>query len=154
MNLGRDFLDLLSLFNTNGVRYLVAGGYATSVYAVPRYTKDLDIWLEPTEKNAKAILNALDEFGFGSVGLQIEDFTKPDHVVQLGYEPNRIDLLTQLKELDFHTAFARKNVFRLSGIDVSFISPEDLVKNKKAVGRLQDLADVEQILAHHPGSDS
>ena len=154
MNLGQDFLDLLSLFNENGVRYLVAGGYATSVYAVPRYTKDLDIWLEPTEENAKAILAALNEFGFGSVGLNVEDFTKPDHVIQLGYAPNRIDLLTQLKGLDFETSFKNKNVFKLSEIDVSFISSSDLVKNKRAVARLQDLADVEQILARYPESDS
>lgn len=153
MDLGQDFRDLLALFNKNGVRYLVAGGYATSVYAVPRYTKDIDIWLEPTEENAKAVLIALEEFGFGSVGLQTEDFTKPDHVIQLGYEPNRVDLLTQLKGLEFETAFTRKNVFKLSDVDVCFISPEDLVTNKRAVGRLQDLADVEQILAHNPESE-
>lgn len=154
MDLSQDFRDLLELFNEAGVRYLVAGGYATSVYAVPRYTKDLVIWLEPTEENAKAVLVALEKFGFGSVGLQTEDFTKPDHVIQLGYEPNRVDLLTQLKGLDFETAFTRKNVFKLSDVEVNFISPDDLVTNKQAVGRLQDLADVEQILAYNPGSES
>lgn len=154
MNLGQDFRDLLALFNNHGVRYLVVGEYATSVYAVPRYTKALDIWLEPTEENARAVLLALEDFGFGGVGLQIEDFTKPDHVVQLGYEPNRVDLLTQLKGLEFAEAFARRNAFKLSDTEVAFIAPKDLVTNKRAVGRLQDLADVEQILQHNPEVES
>ena len=93
------------------------------------------------------------EFGFGSVGLAIKDFTKPDHVIQLGYEPNRIDLLTQLKGLEFQAAFSRKNTFSLSGIDVAFISAKDLLVNKRAVGRLQGLADVEQLLMHNPEID-
>ena len=154
MELGRDFRDLLELFNKNHVKYLVVGGYATSIYAVPRYTKDIDLWLEPTVENARAVLVALDEFGFGSLGLEIEDFTKPDHVVQLGYEPNRVDLLTQLQGLDFQSAFSRRNVVSLAGVNISFVSPSDLVTNKKAVGRHQDLADVEQILMHRPELES
>ncbi len=150
VELGRDFRDLLELFNKHQVKYLVAGGYATSIYAVPRYIKDIDIWLEASVENAKAVLVALAEFGFGSLGLEIGDFTKPDHVVQLGYEPNHVDLLTELKGLDFQAAFTRKNVVSLAGLDVLFVSPGDLAINKKAVGRHQNLADVEQILKRRP----
>ncbi|MGE0487665.1 MAG: hypothetical protein AB7S38_00470 [Vulcanimicrobiota bacterium] len=145
MKLGADFRDLLELLNNHGVRYLVAGGYATSVHSVPRYTKDLDIWLEATPENAHRTLAALTDFGFGGLGLEEPDFTAEDRIIQLGYEPNRVGLLTSLKGLDFTSCYPRRLVVELDGLEVGFLSARDLITNKEAVGRLQDLADVEQL---------
>ena len=150
MQLSKDFQDLLELFNQHGVQYLVAGGYATSIYAEPRYTKDLDLWVEAEPGNAKRILSALREFGFGSVGLELSDFTRDDHVVQLGREPNRIDILTQLKGLEFLDCYPRRRLLALAGLEVPFLSKSDLITNKKAVGRLRDLADVEELERSNP----
>ncbi len=150
MQLSKDFQDLLELFNQHGVQYLVAGGYATSIYAEPRYTKDLDLWVEAEPGNAKRILSALREFGFGSVGLELSDFTRDHHVVQLGREPNRIDILTQLKGLDFLDCYPRRRLLPLAGLEVPFLSKSDLITNKKAVGRLRDLADVEELERSNP----
>lgn len=91
MKLSQDFKDLLALLNTHAVRYLVVGGYATSVHAVPRYAKDIDSWLDRSPENAQALLSALDVFGFGSLGLQVTDFVADESILQLGYEPNRVD---------------------------------------------------------------
>jgi len=150
LQLSKDFQDLLELFNQHGVQYLVAGGYATSIYAEPRYTKDLDLWVEAEPGNAKRILSALREFGFGSVGLELSDFTRDDHVVQLGREPNRIDILTQLKGLEFLDCYPRRRLLALAGLEVPFLSKSDLITNKKAVGRLRDLADVEELERSNP----
>lgn len=99
--LNRDFREFFESLNDNGVRYLVVGGYAVSLHGHPRYTKDIDIWFERSEENAKRIMLALRKFGFGSLGLTVEDFQVPNQVVQLGHPPNRIDLLTSLDGVDF-----------------------------------------------------
>jgi len=148
MELGRDFRELLDLLNRHRVRYLVAGGYATSIYAEPRYTKDLDLWVERDPLNAERILAALQEFGFASVGLSEEDFLRDDHVIQLGYPPNRIDLLTRLAGVTFSECYPRRELVMLAGLEVPFIAAPDLVVNKRTVGRLRDLADVEDILRY------
>ncbi len=146
MRLSRDFRDLLLLRYEHEVEYLVVGGYATSVYAKPRYTKDIDIWVCPSLENGSRIVAALDAFGFGSLGLTQKDFASLDTIVQLGYEPNRIDLLTELAGLSFAECYARRERFRLdSQLIVSLISRQDLLLNKRAVGRPQDLADVAAI---------
>lgn len=91
-----DFKEWLTLLNDNHIRYLVVGGYAVALHGYPRYTKDLDIWIESTPENAAKIIQALDQFGFGSLGLQEKDFLEPDSIIQLGYPPDRIDLITTL----------------------------------------------------------
>lgn len=148
MKLSQDFRELLALLNQHGVRYLVVGGYATSIHAVPRYTKDIDIWIERSPENAKALLSALHAFGFGSLGLTPDDFQADDTIVQLGYEPNRVDLLTSLKGVEFTACFQRRLEAEVAGILVPFIASCDLISNKAAVGRSQDLADIEQLKRH------
>lgn len=145
MKLSQDFKDLLKLLNEHSVRYLVVGGYATSIHAVPRYTKDIDIWLERSPENARALLIALHAFGFGSLGLTSEDFEADDTIVQLGYEPNRVDLLTSLKGVEFASCYERRLEAEVEGILVPFIASTDLISNKAAVGRSQDIADIEQL---------
>ena len=105
-----DFRRLLEIFNRRQVRYLVVGGYAQAVYARPRFTKNLDLWLDSSQPNAGSVLLSLEEFGFGTLGLKTQDFTQEGYVIQLGHQPNRIDLLTSLQGLKFSECFERRQV--------------------------------------------
>jgi len=96
--LNPDFKEFIESLNGNGVRYLVVGGDAVAFHGHPRYTKDIDIWIEPTPENAAKIVKALDQFGFGSLMLIEADFLVPNQIIQLGYPPNRIDLMSTLRK--------------------------------------------------------
>jgi Nucleotidyltransferase of unknown function (DUF6036) len=143
--LNQDFKEFIQSLNDNAVRYLLVGGYAVALHGYPRYTKDLDVWVESTTENAARIIKALQQFGFGSLDLKESDFTTPGQVVQLGYPPNRIDILTSLSGVEFSECYASRVVEEIDGVPVSFIDLENLKKNKKATGRHQDLADVENL---------
>ncbi|MFQ5419975.1 MAG: DUF6036 family nucleotidyltransferase [Anaerolineae bacterium] len=145
MILTPDFKEFLQSLNDNDVRYLVVGGYAVAFHGHPRFTKDIDIWIWVDEQNAANLIQALDQFGFTSLGLAVDDFLEPDIIVQLGYPPNRVDLITGLKGVEFTACYAHRIEETMDGITVSFIDLENLKKNKKAVGRLQDLADLENL---------
>ena len=140
--LSQDFLDLLELFNQHEVRYLIVGGHAVSVYTEPRYTKDLDLWIERNTTNASKILKAIDDFGFSSMALTVEDFTAPKFVVQLGVEPVRIDLLTDVADLDFADCWTRRLEIVLSETRATLIGLDDLIKTKERACRPRDLADL------------
>ncbi len=142
--LSKDFKEFIELLNENNVKYLIVGGYAVAFHGYPRYTKDIDIWVQPSSRNAQSLLKALDQFGFGSLDLNKEDFILPDRVVQLGYPPNRIDLLTSLKSLNFDECYKSRVKIEAQDIQISFIDIENLKKNKRATGRSQDLADLEK----------
>lgn len=141
----QDFKEFIKSLNDNGVRYLIIGGYAVAYHGHPRYTKDLDVWIASDEENAARIIRALDDFGFSSLGLKAEDFLQPDQVIQLGYPPYRIDLLTTVLGVDFQTCHSSRVQAEIDGMQVDFIDLENLKRNKKAVGRLQDLADIENL---------
>lgn len=143
--LGKDFKEFIELLNENNVKYLVVGGYAVALHGHPRYTKDLDIWIELSSGNAEKILNVLENFGFGSLGLKTDDFLTQDQVIQLGYPPNRIDLLTTLKGVNFEDCYESKVQIKIQDTQINFIDIENLKKNKQATGRSQDLADVENL---------
>ena len=143
--LSKDFKEFLELLNVNKVKYLVVGGYAVAFHGHPRYTKDIDVWIELSPDNANYILNALKEFGFGSLGLKPDDFLESDQIIQLGYPPNRIDILTTLKNLKFEDCYKTKVEVEIQGLHIDFIDIENLKKNKRATGRLQDLADAENL---------
>ncbi len=104
--------------------------------------------MERSSENAQALLAALQAFGFGSLGLTPDDFQADDTIVQLGYEPNRVDLLTSLKGVEFGPCYKRRLEAEVSGVQIPFIASADLILNKSAVGRLQDFADIEQIKRH------
>jgi len=140
-----DFKELLALLSKHEVRYLVVGGYAVAFHGHPRYTKDLDVWIETSRENAENLLRALRDFGFGAVGLTTEDFLSPDYVIQLGYPPNRVDLLTSAGGVDFAACYAARVEVDVEGTTISFIDLESLKRNKRAAGRLQDLADLENL---------
>jgi hypothetical protein len=143
--LSKDFKEFIELLNVHSVRYLVVGGYAVAFHGYPRYTKDLDVWIELSPENAENVINALEEFGFGSLGLKTDDFLESDQIIQLGYPPNRIDILTTLKEINFKDCFKAKIEIEIQGIKINFIDLENLKKNKLATGRPQDLADAENL---------
>ena len=157
MRLGEEMHDFVSLCAEHRVRFLVVGGYAVAAHGHPRLTKDLDIWVWVDPDNAARTAAVLDEFGFGSLGLSAEDFAVEGHVVQLGYPPNRIDILTSIAGVDFEGCWERRVEIRLDSLAVPFIGLEDLEHNKLAAGRLQDLADVEALRANRessPGLDT
>ena len=143
--LNPDFREFIELLNGNDVQYLVIGGYAVAMHGYPRYTKDIDVWINMTAENAQRVLNVLAEFGFASLGLKLEDFVTPDQVIQLGYPPSRIDILTTPDGVNFEECFEKKIEIEIDGVNVSFIDLENLKLNKKASGRLQDLADLENL---------
>jgi hypothetical protein len=143
--LNPDFKEFIQLLNANQVKYLIIGGYAVAIHGHPRYTKDIDIWVEMSPENADKIITALDQFGFGNLGLSSQDFQAPDQIIQLGYPPNRIDLITTPDGIDFETCYSSKTEIIVDDITVQFIDLDNLKKNKKASGRLQDLADLENL---------
>ena len=143
MWLGQDLHDFVSLCLKHEVRFLIVGGYAVAAHGHPRLTKDLDVWVWVDPENATRMVAALDEFGFGSLGLTAEDFSEQGRLLQLGYPPNRIDVLTGIAGVDFETCWDRRAEILLDSLKVPFIGLEDLETNKLATGRTQDVADVE-----------
>ena len=143
---GQDLREFIQTLDDHAVRYLVVGGYAVAFHGEPRYTKDLDVWIELNPENAARLIEALNAFGFGSLHLRAEDFLVPDQIIQLGYPPNRIDLLVSLLGVDFETCYAVKVEAVMDGVPVNFIDIENLKKNKRATGRLQDRADLESLM--------
>ena len=142
--LNPDFKEFAELLNARGVEYLVVGGYALAAHGHPRYTGDIDFWVRHTPDNIERLLSALSEFGFGSMGLRAEDFAT-DTVVQLGQPPRRIDLLTSIDGVNFDDCYARSETVQLAGVNLSIIGLEDFKTNKRAAGRLKDLADLESL---------
>ncbi|MDX2246469.1 MAG: nucleotidyltransferase [Bacteroidia bacterium] len=145
MVLNQDFREFITLLNAKGVKYLVIGGYAVAFHGYPRYTKDIDFWVWLNEENALRMLEVLREFGFDSLKIRKEDFLNKDMVIQLGFPPNRIDLLTDLDALEFETCYQLREELKLDDLTVNFIDVESLITTKKASGRTQDLADVEKL---------
>lgn len=142
MNLNQDFQEFVELFVAHEVEFLIVGGYALAAHGHPRYTKDLDVWVWLGPENAQRILAAIEEFGFGDLGLTAADFQEPDVMVQLGREPQRIDILTYASGLQFSDAYKNRVLVKIGNVDVPFISADDLRTNKMATGRPRDLADV------------
>jgi predicted nucleotidyltransferase len=145
LTLNQDFKEFIQSLNDNGVRYLIVGGYAVALHGHPRYTKDIDVWLWLNEQNAAQMMKALEQFGFGSIGLKAEDFIEPDQIIQLGYPPARIDMLTTLPGVDFEECYPSRVEVEIEGLKMNFIDLESLKKNKRASGRAQDLADLENL---------
>lgn len=145
MLIDRDFREFIELLNANNVKYLIVGGYAVGIHGYPRYTKDLDVWIMVSEENAENMLKALREFGFDSVALTKKDFLKPDEFIQLGYPPNRIDIVLSCDGLDFESCYKSRVQISFDGLPIDFIDLENLKKNKKATGRPQDLADLDNL---------
>jgi len=131
------------LLNEHSVLYLVVGAYAVSYYARPRNTGDIDFFVNNSKENIKRLLTVLAEFGFGELDLSQKDFRGDDKILQLGYEPIRIDIMTGISGISFQEAYRNRKSSKLGGHRVNFISLDDLILNKRASKRTKDLADVE-----------
>jgi hypothetical protein len=152
VTLQKDLRKFIELLNSHGVEYLIVGGHAVAFHGYPRFTGDIDFFIRNTVENANRLIQLLDAFGFGGVGLQAKDFTRPDKVVQLGRPPNRIDILTSISGVEFDEAWTDRAVGQLDGITVPFIGKSALIKNKQACGRSKDAADIERIESGTQGS--
>lgn len=147
MKLQSDLREFIGLLNSRKVDYLVVGGHAVAFHGYPRFTGDVDFFINATPENARRVLQVLDDFGFGSLGLGVQSLTQAGKVIQLGRPPNRIDLLTSISGVAFEEAWEQRVAAELDGIPVHFVSKEALIKNKRAAARSKDLADVDALVA-------
>lgn len=145
MQLTKDFVDLLRLLNAHGARYLVIGGYAVGFHGYPRGTKDLDIWIARDRGNVERVAAALTEFAFPTTGVDPEIFLKPKAMVRMFPPPNTIEVLTSISGVEFEDCHPRRVVVRHGDVEIPFIGKQDLMTNKRASGRLQDLTDLEKL---------
>jgi hypothetical protein len=143
-----DYKELLRSFRDHGVKYLIVGGYAVSLHAQPRATKDLDIFIKADKENAQVVFAALASFGAPLTGITPDDFADPGKFVRFGHPPVAIDILPTIDGLDFDTAWPRRVegvIDHATGETAHFLSREDLIASKLAAGRPRDLLDVEDI---------
>jgi hypothetical protein len=145
MSLSADSKEFIELLNSRGVEYVIVGAHSLAFHGRPRYTGDLDILVRPSQENAEKIAAVLTEFGFAESGFKSSDFLEPDQMIQLGRVPNRIDLLTGISGVATNEVFAKKISTELSGLPVFILSKDLLIQNKRAVGRPQDLADLDAL---------
>lgn len=145
--LNPDFRDLLVSFGRGGVEYVLVGAYALAFHGSPRATGDIDVFVRATAANAERVWRALVAFGapLGAAGVTPLDFSTPGMVYQIGLPPRRIDILTEISGVTFEDAWASRVLGDLDGLSVPFLGREALITNKRASGRLKDLADVERL---------
>jgi len=141
----RDFEELFVCLNARGVRVVIVGGYALAFHAKPRFTKDIDLFVDPTSANVRQLLLALSDFGFGDVGLTESDFLKPGAIIQLGVAPNRVDLVMAIDGVTFEEAWGGRAGGTYGRQPVCYLGRAELIRNKRASGRAQDLADLESL---------
>jgi len=140
-----DFKELLELLNKSEVEYLVVGGYALALLGSPRFTGDLDIYISTHPDNARKVLAVLHEFGFGSLNINETDLSTENQVLQLGVPPVRIDFVTSIDGIKWEDAWENRERGEWGNVPVAFLSRSDFIANKRAAGRLKDLADIEAL---------
>lgn len=145
LRLDQDSREFIALLNSHDVRYVIVGGHAVAFHGYPRFTGDVDVFVEVSEENARKLEAVLSEFGFSSLGLSASDFLEPDTIIQLGNPPNRIDLITSLSGVSFSSAWGSRVRADLDGLPVFFVSKEILLTNKTATGRPKDLTDLNEL---------
>ena len=145
MVLDSNFREFIELLNAHKVKYLVVGGFAVAYHGYPRYTKDIDFWIWAEPNNAEQLIQAIGDFGLGALGLKASDFLNPDNIIQMGYEPNRIDLITQLEGLEFEECFELRAETSFEGVPINFIDLDNLIKSKRLSGRMQDFVDADKL---------
>jgi hypothetical protein len=141
-----DFRDLFAALSAHKADFLIVGGHAVMLYTQPRYTKDLDVWVRPTKENAERVFYALADFGAPLANVTVEDFATSGTIFQIGVAPNRVDILTSLEGVEFEPAWLARTRSTYGGVPIGVLSAEDLIANKRAVARPQDLLDVEALI--------
>lgn len=145
MSLSADLREFIELLNSRGVEYVIVGAHSLAFHGRPRYTGDLDVLVRPSLENAVKMVALLREFGFGVTDFTESDFIAPEQMIQLGRVPNRIDLLTGISGVEIEDAFRTRISTEMEGLPVFVLSKELLIRNKRAVGRPQDVADLEAL---------
>ena len=143
--MNRDFAEMLDALSAAGAEFLIVGAHALAAHGRPRATGDLDIWIRPSAENAERVWRALVQFGAPLTELRLEDLTSPQIVFQIGIAPARIDILTSRTALKFDDAWPRRQMVEIEGRTLPFLSRDDLIRNKAAVGRPRDLADIDDL---------
>ena len=143
----KDYEEFLELLNKRNVKYCVIGAFALAFHVRPRYTKDMDILIDPTTDNANKLLIALNEFGFGSLNLSVKDFSTRGNIIQLGYEPVRIDIISSIEGLDFTDVWKSRVQGPYGKQTINFIDRQNLIRSKKLSNRDQDKADLKLLLS-------
>jgi hypothetical protein len=143
--LNPDFRDILSAFAEERVDFIVVGAYALAAHGLPRATGDIDLWVRPAAQNSRRIWRAFEKFGAPMKGLERNDFEKEDLIVQIGRPPRRIDVMTSVSDLDYDAAWKNRKIIEIEGVTIAVLGKSDFIKNKKAVGRAQDIADVKRL---------
>ena len=145
MSVSQDLLAFVESLNSAGAKYVIVGGYAVAFHGHPRFTGDIDFFVEASPENAARITHAIDLFGFGSLGLKPEDFTKPNAIIQIGFPPNRIDIINSIEAVTFDEVWSARLLAHLDGLPVAYISKELLIRNKTAANRPKDLGDLDKL---------
>ena len=153
MRISKDLNEFIGLLNSHKVEFILVGAHALAWHGLPRYTKDIDFLVNPQPANSERLMQALDVFGFGSVGLNAADFQSKDQIVQLGREPNRIDLLTGISGVEWTEAWNSKVQGQIGEVPVYVLGREAYLKNKRASGRPQDIADASRLSEMYDDSD-
>lgn len=152
--LSRDFRDILSAFSDAGVEFLLVGAYALSAHGLVRATGDLDLWVRSTKENAARVHRALLAFGAPAEQVRVEDFIKPESVIQIGVPPLRVDVLTSISGVEFEEAWSARITLRLDGIEVPVLSRKHLIANKRAADRPKDRLDLRWLESGERSPDS
>lgn len=150
MHLNKDLREFIGLLNTNGVEYVVVGAFAVAWHGYARFTADIDFLVKPANENAELLLKTLRDFGFGELDLTVADFSREGGVIQLGAKPNRIDLLTSIEGVSFAEAWGSRVKGEIGDVTIPFIGRSELIRNKEATGRPQDLSDVHALRRREP----
>lgn len=145
MPLTKDSREFIECLLSNKVDFLIVGALAVSWHGFPRYSGDIDFFVHPGRQNAARLMRALEQFGFGGLGIALEDLSAENRVIQLGVEPNRIDLMTSISGVSFEDAWRSRVTASLDGLQVDFIGREELIRNKRASGRSKDLLDADEL---------
>jgi len=145
LDLSDDLHEFLKLLDSTKVEFVLVGAYALAYHGAPRFTEDIDFFVSTSPKNAEKLLAVIEEFGFGSLGLRLEDFQKPDMVIQLGRAPNRIDLLTGIDGVTWEDVWEKRQQSQIDGFPVAVIDLESLCQNKEKTARDQDLIDLKRL---------
>ena len=144
-NLNPDFLDFITLLEKKSVEYLIVGGNAVGFHGFPRYTGDIDFFVAVSEMNAQRVMEVFQEFGFGEIGIEKQDFLKPSFIIAIGREPRKIQVLTGIDGVTFDECRNTAVECEYLGRKMRFIGLQELLRNKKASGRNKDLIDVQEL---------
>ena len=145
MDISYDYRDLFRILSRHKVKYLIIGAYAVAFYREPRFTKDLDIWVEASPRNAELLYKALSDFGAPLKRVSPEDFTDEKMIYQIGVAPVRVDIMMGLKGMKFIKAWAHRKKSKYAGVPINIVSLKELIYSKKKSGREQDILDVKRL---------